>query len=206
VALDELILHPGIWRGRNGQPPLDVLATGFTRLDRYLPGGGWPLGVLTEIFLDRYGIGELSLLTPACAQLSRGEDRRWILWVAPPYIPYAPALARHGVDLDRLLVVHSAKCRDRLWAIEQALRSGSCAALLAWISSASGTVLRRLQLIAEEKRCWVVLFRPSTALRQSSPAPLRLRLLGGKTGTLVKLVKCRGAAPGMVSLDLAADS
>ena len=38
-------------------------------------------------------IGELQLVIPALAALSR---ERWILWLSPPYIPYAPALAASG--------------------------------------------------------------------------------------------------------------
>ena len=43
---------------------------GFAALDRYLPGGGWPLGPLIEVFVERYGVGELSLLMPALAALT----------------------------------------------------------------------------------------------------------------------------------------
>jgi cell division inhibitor SulA/protein ImuA len=180
------------------------LPTGFVDLDRYLPGGGWPRRAIIEIFLDRYGIGELSLLMPALALLSRtSRAKRWIVWVAPPFIPYAPALLRHGIDLDRVLMVHptSAK-KDALWAVEQVLRSESSIAVLAWVKDASDTVLRRFQLAAEERDCWAVLFRPMTALRQSSPAALRLKLSGTAETARVDIMKCRGKRPGIVALQL----
>src|SRR5581483_2385709 len=84
--------------------------------------GGWPRGVLTEIHLPLEGIGELRVLLPALARLSR-EDR-WIVFIAPPYIPYAPALAAGGVELSRLLLVHPKTRADHLWAVESSLRSG----------------------------------------------------------------------------------
>src|SRR5690606_23272352 len=145
----------------------------------------WPWGAITEIFVDRYGLGELSLLMPSLASLSRREtlEKGWIVWVAPPLTPYAPALARAGVDLDRILLVDPAvgpstspaKINENaLWATEQALRSGASVAVLAWLRAASDTVLRRLQLAAEEQRCGLMLFRPEAALKQRSPAALRL--------------------------------
>lgn len=208
MSVDELILHPGIWRGRGGHAACRTLPTGFAELDRYLPGGGWPRDALTEIVPDGYGIGELSLLMPALAFLSVGTDnaRHWIVWIDPPFIPYAPALERSGVELDRLLLVRPSDGgndagNNVLWAVEQALRSGSCAAVLAWIETANDMALRRLQLGAEENACWTVLFRPGATLRRSSPAALRLRLSAADAVTRVEIVKCRGTRPGTVVLE-----
>lgn len=200
-----LIEHLHVWRGFNKQPAGDAYATGCKVLDAHLPGGGWPAAALTEIILERYGVGELSLLMPAMARLcapgGAEQARGWIFWVAPPFIPYAPALNRHGVDLSRILLVHApATPHSSLWAMEQALRAGSCAAVLAWVRSADQTALRRLQLAAERAHCWTVLFRPVTALHQRSPAALRLRLTRTGTMTRVEILKCRGARPGVVHI------
>jgi cell division inhibitor SulA/protein ImuA len=171
-------------------------------LDRYLPGGGWSRKVVTEIFLERYGIGELSLLMPALTLLSREPAKHWIVWIAPPFIPYAPALLCYGVDLDRVLLVHPNDAKkDVLWAVEQVLRSGSSVAVLAWLADASSTDLRRLQLAAEEHACWTVLFRCAASLRQSSPAALRLKLSRAGEKVRVDIVKCRGRRPGAVDLE-----
>ncbi|MCP4042167.1 MAG: SOS cell division inhibitor SulA, partial [Gammaproteobacteria bacterium] len=96
--LTDLLRHPAIWRaGRPAAASYGTLATGFTGLDAALPGGGWPVGALTEIFTAGDGIGELRLIMPALARLS--SEGRWIVWVTPPYIPYAPALQQEGMDL-----------------------------------------------------------------------------------------------------------
>ena len=124
------------------------MATGHAALDALLPGGGWPRGALVELMLQEEGIGELSLVLPALAALSREE--RWIALIAPPHIPYAPALAAAGLELSRLLVVRTANTADTLWAMEEALRSGACAAVLAWPAAISERAQRRLQLAAEE--------------------------------------------------------
>jgi cell division inhibitor SulA/protein ImuA len=195
-----------VWRGKVATAARAVIPTGFHELDRALPGGGWPLGAITEILVDGYGIGELRLLMPALAALTKEDPARpkkWVAWIAPPFIPYAPALQQHGVDIDRLLMIHpTASVKSRLWATEQAVRSGSSAGVLAWVVSANDVILRRLQLAAEEQRCWVLLFRPASARRERSPAALRLHL--SKThsapGTRVEIVKCRGGQPGVVDV------
>src|SRR6187397_380765 len=138
-AFDELLRHPHLWRAREAQASANRrgLPSGHAALDRCLPGGGWPQHGLIEILTDRYGIGELSLLVPALAALCRpiasnaaphDESRDgWLAWISPPYQPYAPALAACGIDVSRVLVV---RAEPSLWAMEQALRSGACSAVL----------------------------------------------------------------------------
>jgi len=190
-TLRALLRDPRIWQGEIVAAPAG-LPTGCGDLDAALPGGGWPRTGLTEILLERHGMGELELLMPALARLSR--EQRMIAWVAPPFIPYAPALALAGVDLERLLIVHATDLHDRLWSAEQALRSGSCSAVLLWAEPADSW-LRRLQLAAETGAAWGVLFRTSRARNRSSHAALRLRVQSGR----LELLKCRGGRPRVLS-------
>jgi cell division inhibitor SulA/protein ImuA len=206
MEFDELVdLARHVWRGASGRSARAVLPSGFPTLDSRLPGGGWPRGALIEIFVSRYGIGELTLLIPALAALTRavpGEAPKWVAWIAPPFIPYPPALTQRGVRIERLLMIHpSAARRDRLWAIEQVVRSGSSVGVLAWLAQADDVVLRRLQLATEERGCWTVLFRPVEALEARSPAALRLRVGRSSHGLHVEIVKCRGGRPSTVELD-----
>src|SRR5207248_10737812 len=97
ISFAALLDRPDIWRGdslsRTGAP---TLPCGFPGLDAGLPGGGWPAGALTEILLAHEGIGELRLLGPALAGLSRRGLR--LVWIAPPHLPYAPALAARSEE------------------------------------------------------------------------------------------------------------
>lgn len=204
--LDSLLRRPGIWRaGERAIAPAGGahVATGFTRLDDALPGGGLPLGALTEILHGHQGIGELRLLMPALARLShRGK---WIAMVAPPHIPYAPALANHGVDLSRILLIHPQARHDALWAVEQALRNGTCGAVLAWPRRIDERSLRRLQLAAAEGGSLGALFRHDGDTA-GSPAAVRLKLSPADTGLQVEILKCRGGRPRRVTLDTLPDS
>jgi len=208
MSLDDLLRHPALWRAREqgGASVPAGLPTGYVELDRCLPGGGWPSRGLIELLADRSGIGELSLLMPALARLcgtesdaqaAAGRGARatepggdgWLAWISPPYPPYAPALAAGGIDIGRVLVVRAPPAE---WAMEQALRSGACSAVLGWAACRDRQSLRRLQLAAEQSACFAVLFRRLGDAREPSPAVLRIALESGRDGLGLRILKSRG--------------
>jgi hypothetical protein len=198
LELARLLEHPAIWRGRSAAPA-QSLPTGYGALDPCLPGGGWPRTGLVEILVSRFGVGELYLLLPALAALTQGPLARWCVWIAPPLEPYAPALAAHGADLERMLVV---RAPEGLWAFEQTLGSGASDIALAWATrNPPRRVLRRLQLAAERGRTLGVLFRPLRAARESSAAVLRMMVEPKVGGARVTLLKSRGGARGSIDVE-----
>lgn len=199
-SLDALLRHPALWRGGRMADVPATVPTGFRRLDARLPGGGWPLATVVELLLPSAGIGELRLLLPALRVLSvaRPEAPRWIAWLAPPHLPYAPALADAGLDPAHMLIVQPRAGLDRLWAMEQALRSGACAAVLGWVDAAGDPVLRRLKLAAGEGQSLGFLFRPAGHRYESSPAALRLLLTARGDGLDVEILKSRGGMPARI--------
>src|SRR4051812_47677742 len=192
--LAELLAHPSVWRGRSCAA-LETFPTGFAALDAGLPGGGWPRHGLIEILTPRPGVGELYLLLPALAALSRATPARWCTWISPPHEPFAPALEAHGVALERMLLVRT---HLPLWAYEQALRSGACEIALAWLPRASPRAIRRLQLAAEQGRALGVLYRSQRFAHVASPAMLRVLLdpiaEPGRQGARLQLIKSRGGS------------
>jgi hypothetical protein len=173
-------------------------ATGFPALDRILPGGGWPVGALTELYPAATGIGEFALLLPALSRLTRAGRR--VALVAPPYIPYSQALAWHGVKLDRLVLLQPERPADALWAMEQTLASKSVALVVGWPRRAAERDVRRLQLAAEIGAACAVLYRPLREAEQGSPAALRARLAAANDGLALDLFKARGGRPAAVTL------
>ncbi len=142
---------------------------------------------------------------PALAHLSRvtneaGGDAGqagWIAWIAPPFQPYPPALSEWGIDLSRQFVVYPESRTDILWAAEQALASGNCAAVLLWPDGGTN-FSRRLQLAAEQGRSWAIAFRPLKARSEISAAALRLELAKGERGMDVLILKSRGGSQATV--------
>jgi hypothetical protein len=199
-ALAELLRHPALWRGGAIANAPATVSTGFRRLDERLPGGGWPLSSLVEVLVPAAGVGEIRLLIPALRTLAaaRADEPRWIAWLGPPHLPYAPALAVAGLDPARTLVIRPRAGRDLLWAMELALRSGACAAVLGWAGGASDQVLRRLSLAAAEGQSIGFLFRPPCHRGEASPAALRLLLAAHDNGLDVEILKSRGGVPARV--------
>jgi cell division inhibitor SulA/protein ImuA len=216
-TLARLLEHPAIWRGTS-VARADVLATGFKTLDERLPGGGWPRSGLIEILVPHFGVGELTLLLPALASLTRLPQARWCVWVNPPLEPFAPSLAAQGVVLERVLVVRAPapaaaekppgarmpRLKNALWAFEQSLSSGACDLVLAWAKRPRPKEIRRLQLAAERGRTLGVLFRPHQVAREASHAVARIALQPAVHGVRVTLLKSRGGARGSMDLNLQA--
>jgi len=200
-SLDTVLQNPAVWRGGDcARVAVPSVPTGFAELDVLLPGGGWPAGALTEIHVERAGVGELQLVMPAAARLTRSGS--WLALIAPPYVPYAPALVAHGVMLSQLMVVRTRAVEDSLWACEQALRSQACGAVLAWLDRVHERALRRLQLAAESGGAAMLMFRPAR-VTPASPAALRLHVAKSQSRTMVRVLKRRGGGvPAPVALDL----
>ena len=196
--LARLLEHPAIWRG-SSVARTETLSTGFSALDERLPGRGWPRSGLIEILVSRFGVGELTLLLPALAALTRLPMARWCVWVAPPLEPFAPSLAAQGVVLERVLVVRSTD--EAPWAFEQSLGSGACDIVMAWMKKPRAKEIRRLQLAAERGRTLGVLFRPLQAARQSSHAVVRMAIEPATRGIRLTVLKSRGGVRGSLELD-----
>lgn len=203
-SLDTILREAGVWRGID---PADsgtgqYEPTGWPCLDRALTGGGWPLGTLTELLVPAHGLGELRLLVPALRALTAPTataPSRWMAWVSPPHEPYPPALAQSGLQPAGLLRVDAPRSADRLWAAEQALRSGGMAAVLCWLDTAEDRWLRRLKLAAEGQSVLLVALRPAAHRRLASPAALRLELLPSPSDLDIALLKVRGRSPARIS-------
>ncbi|AJG24098.1 translesion DNA synthesis-associated protein ImuA [Cupriavidus basilensis] len=197
-ALDALEQrYPGLWRagqlghlGRAGSVP--ALPTGHDALSAELPGGGWPVGALTELLLADPGVGELRLLRPALLALAAAQRR--VALIGPPHLPNATCLAEWGLPARLLYWVRppagasrAAAQADVLWAAEQVLRSQAFGGVMVWLPTARPEALRRLQVLAQAGDAVVWACRPASVLRESSPAVLRL-LLSPAPGNAVSVV------------------
>ena len=134
-----------------------------------------PTGTLTEI--RRYAGSDqtaqvtsdaqtdLYQLLPALAGFCRD---RWLVLVSPAQRPDVAALTAAGIDPSRVLLVHSRETHglkntglndNGLKIVEQALRSGTCGAVVAWPEACDTPTLQRLRSAAVEGKAWGVMFR-----------------------------------------------
>ena len=183
--------NPRIWRAKDaGRYMTTGVATGYPELDAILPGRGWPANTVVEMVTPQWGLGELQLLLPLMRTIT--QQKRWMLWISPPYIPYAPALEHAGLNMDYVIVVQPDNMYpDNLWCVEKALQSQACDLVISWLSGIPNGVIRRLQLAAETGHGLGVLFCQHSV--EHSPAALRLQLHPSATGVYVKVLKARGS-------------
>ena len=177
--LEQALQHGQVWRGDQlAQCEQPGLATGFAALDAVLPALGWSVGSLTEVLCDSHGIGELSLLAPAIAACTQRNEG--VVLVNPPFWVYAPAWAQCGINLAHCLVVRPDTANDVMWVAEQSLRCGACGLVVVWPEQQryrpNHWALRRLQSAADTGATVGMVFRGLHALKDASPAPLRLTL------------------------------
>lgn len=201
-------LHPSLWLAHQLRRQAEHgVGSGFGALDAQLPGGGWPRRVLTELLLPHPGIGEIRLLAPSLTATQRAG--RLVMLFDPPATLSAGGLARLGIDVEQLLIIDtrattagaaSAPWTDRtavdarLWALEQALKSGHVGAVLAWLPPRLRPErLRRLQLAAHSHDGPAFMLREMAVAGQGTAAPLRLALRPEGADVLaVRLLKRRG--------------
>lgn len=182
-----------VWPGSAalaGQPER-VWSSGHPDLDRELPGGGWPCGVLTEILTTTPARLEWRLLAPALRPVA--VRREPLLLIGPPQTPHRSGLAQYGLADARIIWVQADSLLDRLWCLEQWLRAAAEGAVLAWVAGARPAQIRRLQVCARHAPGPVFLFRPGSSRHEPSAAPLRVwaeSVAGG--GLDVQLLKRRG--------------
>ncbi len=190
VGLEQLLGRRDIWRGyAHRSAPHKVQDTGYARLNECLQGNGWPLGSLIEVCQQGFVQAEWLLLAPALAQTSG-----LLVLLNPPCIPFAQALIKAGVDLERVLVVEGSNKADFLFSFIELTRADACTVVLAWQpkQSLSYTELRKCQLAASEGQGLYVLFRPSAAAEQSSPAGLRLAIAMQAQDLQLRIFKQKG--------------
>ncbi len=193
--LESIMRRSDTWRGSDCRDyghknaSMAGLATGYRELDDELYSGGWPLGQTVELLSDSNGLGAMGLFLPAMEALS--EKGRWQVFIAPPFMPYAPLLEARGIDTQQVLLVHPQNRQDLLWSIEQALRSTTCSAVFAWLGAGEYrySELRKLQLAAADSDTLSVLFRPRQAVHNHAPASLRLEMRAYRQ---VHILKQRG--------------
>ena len=187
-------LQQAVWPGHGqASAPVRVLPSGHASQDTALPGGGWPIGCLTEILQTQAGQGEWRLLGPALSPLASAQSP--VLLVNPPHEPGLLGLQSWRIPADSIQWAEAHAHSDHLWVIDQALKADCFSAILAWLPHTPTQVVRRLQAVAAHHGGLFFGFRGLQAAELPSAAPLRLSLhLGPCPHPLqVRLLKRRGS-------------
>ena len=140
------------------------------------------------------------------------------LWISISRSLFPPALKTFGVNPDRIIFIDLLKQKDLLWAMEEALKCGSLAAVVAETGEISFTESRRLQLVVEKSRVTGFILRGNTRKLSTTACvarwkitPLPSELEEGMPGVgfprwNVELLKVRNGNPGAWKIEWFAGS
>ncbi len=145
---------------------LSCTSLGCPALDAIAPDGGLAAGTIHEWLALRPGSGAeiLSLVATRYICCHGGA----LVVIDPGCCFYPPAAFRWGIDLDNTIVLRGCPPRDMAWAIDQALRSSSVAAVWGYLGAIHPRWLRRFQLSAEQSGSVGLFIRPAAVRQQPS--------------------------------------
>lgn len=181
-------IHPALWRASQlARGRVSTVDTGYPVLSHELPGGGWPIGALTEVLAQALGSGEIRLLAPALGSLKAP-----VALVEPPCAPCAQGLAYSVIRAEQVLLLRAKRSNDQLWSAEQILKASTCGAVLLWQTHARADALRRLLLAARSSTSLFFVFRPIREASDASLAELRVAVRPAEEGVNADIIKRKG--------------
>lgn len=180
--------------------------SGIPSLDAALPGGGLCQGSLLEIFSQpgsSTGGWRLALLM--LASILKQRPGLAVLFEESSMRFFGPALEGLGLPLPRLMQLRCRSLNDKLWALEELLRSPVVSACVLTLRSSQNRVFRRLQLLAESSGQLVFLLRPLKHHGRGSFGRVQLRVQNcsgpsyqadqpARRAFRVDVLRCRGRA------------
>jgi protein ImuA len=128
----------------------ECLRTGLAPVDTYLRQAASPLGAVHEIAGQGGDEEQGAAGAGFLAWVLRAGPPGWVVWIAREDDLYAPGLAAFGLDLRLLILVSARRDAEVCWALEEALRSRSLAAVVGEVGVLTLNASRRLQLAAEQ--------------------------------------------------------
>ena len=105
------------------------------------------LSHITEIIMRGEAWNNVQMLLPLLAQLS--HDQRWLAWVAPPKLLPKAQLKAAGFDLNKIILLKPDAQHDTMSLAHQALKSGTCHAVISWFGALADDQLNDLAQAAE---------------------------------------------------------
>ena len=133
---------------------------------------GLPAGELIEILHRCFGSGTLAL----CLARIASRDGRAIAVLDPSRQFYPHPATAIGIAPQQLIILHTKRSTEAIWALEQAVRCRGFAAVLWRAVRPTLRHLRRLQHACKQYDTLGLLLRAETTRRQPTAARTRLRV------------------------------
>ena len=172
------------------------------------PGSVFPCGAIHEFCCNQHE--EAAATTGFMAGLLTAFMKKGgaIIWISSSLSIFPPALISFGIMPEQVIFIDLQKEKDVLWAMEEALKCDSLAAVVAEVQELGFIASRRLQLTVEESRVTGFVIRRS-AKRMNTTASITRWNITSLPGDLpaglpgvgfprwkVELLKVRNGKPG----------
>lgn len=201
------------WAGE-GAAQARVLRMGDMAIGARFPEGGLRRGAVHEAApLTHWDHGAALGFCLGAGVRALQDKAGSMVWITGPCgdfgAPYGLGLAGFGLDPRRMLLVSPPRVADRLWAVEEAARSGAAALVLAQLEGDRLDLLasRRLQLAAESGGSLVLLLRapsdaPIASVYSRWRVSARFGAAAGKTIWRMNLLRARNLPAGGAAFDV----
>lgn len=126
-----------------------ALDVGLGPITQAFPNKKFPLGAVHEFFCTCAEDAVVASGFVAGILSSLMKTNGVTLWISSSGIIFPPALKAFGIDPEKIIFVDLKKEKEILWAIEEALKCNSLAAVVGEINEISFTESRRFQLAVE---------------------------------------------------------
>jgi protein ImuA len=195
-------------------PPIlyPVDDAGLGQINQSFPNGIFPRSALHEFYCTgaedtTASAGFISGLLSSL--LHKGGV---VIWIGASQTIFPPALLSFGIRPENVFFLHLKKEMDVLWAMEEALKCGAVAAVVAELRDLSFTASRRLQLVLEKAGgCCFLLRRNPKNLTTAAVTRWQIKPMQSKTDDAlpgvgypcwqVHLLKVRNGRTGQWSLE-----
>jgi protein ImuA len=164
------------WQGIHIPQPGTTRFRGLESIEASFPNGIFPTGAIHEFLTEEqehaaacggFVSGLLSVL------MQNGGS---CLWISTTRSLFPPALKAFGLEPDRFVFVDLSRERDSLWAMEEALKCSTLAAVVAEVQEISFTESRRLQLVVEKSRVTGFILRRNTKKLSATASVARWKI------------------------------
>lgn len=177
--LDQLRQRTGCIQHSQQRSKVATFSTGVLALDDWLPVGGLKFDAITEWVSEYRGGGAttLAFLAAASRLKDHTESMGPLVVVSEGESFYPPSAIAFGIPAHRILWVRTRGRQEQIWAVDQALRCKSIAAVLALLpSELDDRDARRFQLASEQGKTPGFFVRPRVARGKPCFAEVRFHV------------------------------
>lgn len=185
-----------------------VLDVGLGPIRHSFPQAAFPLGAVHEFICEgeEGAAATVGFVSGIVATLMQKGGA--VLWIGAACQVFPSALKDFGLLPEKVIFVQLSREQDILWAVEEALKCSSLAAVVGEVHNLNFTASRRLQLAVEGSKVTGFLFRhrlrsmdTTASLTRWKITPLATTLPDGMPGVgfprwQVALLKVRNGRPG----------